>query len=67
MTNVNINFDEYVPVFLYSHAGFAEWNEKCKVGNPKISGEISEDNQYSSLINVNDFFLKKNNKDYLHF
>ena len=60
MTNVNMNFDEYVPVFLYSHAAFAEWNEKCKVGNPKISGEISEDNQYSSLINVNDFFLKVN-------
>ena len=55
--NTMIDFDSnYLPVFLYSHAGFAEYDEACKVANPKISGEVSGKGLMKSFIKVDNFF-----------
>ena len=54
-----IDFDSnYLPVFLYSHAGFAEYDEACKVANPKISGEVSGEGLMKSFTKLDDFFTK---------
>jgi hypothetical protein len=52
-----IDFDtNYLPVFLYSHAEFAEYNEACKVANPKVSDEVSGKGLVRSFEKLDDFF-----------
>lgn len=52
---VERNFDDYLPVFVYSHASYASQNENCKVANPDPrEGGVQE----SSLKEFNDFFTK---------
>ena len=55
--NTMIDFDSnYLPVFLYSHASFAEYDEPCKVANPKVSGEVSGEGLVKSSTKLDDFF-----------
>ena len=49
-------FDTYLPVFLYSHASFADYDEDCKVANPKVSGEITKEGLFKSFKTEDDFF-----------
>ena len=50
------DFDTYLPVFLYSHASFADYDEDCKVANPKVSGEITKEALFKSFKTEDDFF-----------
>ena len=50
------DFDTYLPVFLYSHASFADYDEDCKVANPKVSGEITKEGLFKSFKTQDDFF-----------
>ena len=50
------DFDTYLPVFLYSHASFANYDEDCKVANPKVSGEITKEGLFKSFKTEDDFF-----------
>jgi hypothetical protein len=50
------DFNTYLPVFLYSHASFAEWGESCKVADPKVSGDVTEKGIAKSFVDVDDFF-----------
>ena len=54
----DINFDDYLPVFLYSHASFPELEESCKVADIKVSGEVSEEGKFKTLKTIDDFFMK---------
>jgi len=56
--NKNRRLDNYLPVFLYSHASFAEWDEKCKTAQPKVSGEIDIEDKYTSMTSLDDYFFK---------
>ena len=50
------DFDEYIPVFLYSHASFADYNEDCKLADPNISGEVTKEGLFKSFETEDDFF-----------
>jgi hypothetical protein len=54
--NTTQDFNTYLPVFLYSHASFAEWGESCKVADPKVSGEVNEEGIAKSFVEIDDFF-----------
>jgi hypothetical protein len=57
--NTMIDFDSnYLPVFLYSHASFAEYDEACKVANPNVSGEVSKEGLMKSITEIDHFFTK---------
>ena len=53
-----INFDDYLPVFLYSHASFSELNEPCKVANIEFSNEVTQEGKFKKMETVDDFFMK---------
>ena len=52
------DFDKYLPVFLYSHAEFSGYDKKCKLADPKVSGEVTEKGLYKSLTTLDNFFTK---------
>lgn len=57
--NTMIDFDSnYLPVFLYSHAGFAEYDEACKVADPQVSGEVAQEGLVKSFTELDHFFTK---------
>ena len=58
MSAAQEDFDTYLPVFLYSHAEFSGYDKKCKLADPKVSGEVTEKGLYKSLTTLDDFFTK---------
>lgn len=56
MSAAEEDLDTYLPVFLYSHASFPNYDEECKVANPKVSGEITTQGLFKSFKKADDFF-----------